>query len=86
VHACGLIKDYKKDLDVFQKLGLMPGATLPARRIFDLLYERITSTTEICGFGDGIMRSQEWTVCGGPEGNKGYEKARKIGVFADTDP
>ncbi|NOZ24322.1 MAG: hypothetical protein GXP25_24865, partial [Planctomycetes bacterium] len=37
VHACGLIRDYKKDLDVFQKLGLMPGATLTAREAFKLL-------------------------------------------------
>ncbi len=81
VHAGGLIRDYKKDLDVFQKLGLMPGARMKARRLFDLLFERIASTREICGYGDGIVRSNEWGVCGGPKGNSGYEKARETGVF-----
>jgi len=81
VHACGLIRDYKKDLDVFQKLGLMPGATMKARELFDLLYARVPSTRDICGYGDGIVRAQEWTICGGPDGNPGYAKARQIGIF-----
>jgi len=81
VHSGGLIRDYKKDLDVFQKLGLMPGATLPARELFDLLFERIESTTEICGYGDDLVISQEWTICGGPGGNSGYVATRKTGVF-----
>jgi len=81
VHAGGLIRDYKKDLDVFQKLGLMPGATLPAREVFDLLFERIQSTTEICGYGDDVVMSQEWTICGGPGGNPGYVATRRTGVF-----
>ncbi|MEW6354711.1 MAG: hypothetical protein AB1696_00155 [Planctomycetota bacterium] len=80
VHACGLIRDYKKDLDVFQKLGLMPGATLSAREVFGLLYERITSTREICGYGDGVVRSEEWRICGGPDGNAGYAKARDMWI------
>jgi hypothetical protein len=81
VHAGGLIRDYKKDLDVLQKLGLMPGAALPARELFDLLFERIASTREICGYGDGVVRSEEWRICGGPEGNPGYELTRQTGVF-----
>ena len=76
VHAGGLIRDYKKDLDVFQKLGLMPGATMKARELLDLLFERIPSTKDICGYGDGIVRSEEWRICGGAEGNEGYAKAR----------
>ena len=81
VHSCGLIRDYKKDLDVFQKLGLMPGATLKARDVFRLLFERIASTREICGFGDGVVRSPEWTICGGPEGSPGYAKAREMNIL-----
>jgi hypothetical protein len=76
VHAGGLIRDYKKDLDVFAKLGLLPGARLKAREALRLIYERIPSTTAICGYGTGAATSQEWTVCGGPEGNAGYAKAR----------
>ena len=81
VHDGGLIRDYKKDLDCFQKLGLMPGATMKARDVPALLFERIPSTTAVCGFGDGVVRSHEWRVCGGPEGNAGYALTRKTGVF-----
>ena len=81
VHSCGLIRDYKKDLDVFQKTGLMPGATLKAKDIFDLLFEKVTSTREICGYGDGIVRSEEWKICSSPEGNPGYANTRLTGIF-----
>lgn len=81
VHGGGLIRDYKKDLDVLQKLGLQPGATLPAREFLDLLFARIASTTEICGYGDGIVRSDEWYVCGGPDGCEGYALTRETGLF-----
>ena len=81
VHSCGLIRDYKKDLDVFQKLGLMPGATMKARELFALLFQRILSAREICGYGDGIVRSEEWKICGEPEGNPGYAATRQTGIF-----
>jgi len=81
VHAGGLIRDFKKDLDCFQVLGLMPGATLPARELMDLIFDRIGSTTEICGYGDGVATANEWRVCGGPGGNSGYAKTRHTGVF-----
>lgn len=82
VHACGLIRDYKKDLDCFQRMGLMPGATLPARELLDLLFERVESTTDICGCGTGVETATEWRVCGGPDGNAGYLATRRTGVFA----
>ena len=81
VHAGGLIRDYKKDLDVLQKLGLMPGATMKARELFDLLFERIGSTREICAYGDGVVTSEEWQVCNDPWGHSGYEATRRTGVF-----
>ncbi len=83
VHACGLIRDYKKDLDVFQRTGLMPGATLPAREMMDLLFERVASTRDICGYGDGVVTAEEWRICGGPEGNAGYARTRETGIFGD---
>ena len=83
VHSCGLIRDYKKDLDCFQKLGLMPGSTMKARELFSLLYERIPSTRDICAYGDGIVRSNEWAICGNPDGNPGYFTARETGIFKD---
>ena len=81
VHSCGLIRDYKKDLDVFQKLGLMPGATVKARALFTLLFQRIPSTREICGYGDGVVRSEEWKICSEPTGNPGYAATRQKGIF-----
>ena len=81
VHACGLIRDYKKDLDVFQKLGLMPGATMNARELLMLIYDRIPSTTDVCGYGTGEVTAYEWRVCGGPTGNQGYLKARETVKF-----
>lgn len=81
VHSGGLIRDYKKDLDCFQKLGVMPGATVPANELLDLLFERIPSTRDVCGYGDGVVTSEEWRICGGPEGNPEYEATIRSGVF-----
>jgi hypothetical protein len=81
VHGGGLIRDYKKDLDVLQRLGLQSGQVMPAREFLELLFARIKSTIEICGFGDGVTRSDEWYVCGGPEGCRGYEKTRQTGLL-----
>lgn len=76
------LRDQKKDLDVLQKLGLKFGDTLPARKLYDLLYERISSTREICGYGDGEERAPEWSICGEPEGRESYRNARaaKLGI------
>jgi len=81
VHGGGLIRDYKKDLDVFQKLGLMPGDTMKARELFDLLFERIPSTRDICGYGDGVVTAEEWPICGGPGGALWYELTRESGIL-----
>jgi len=71
------LRDEKKDLDVLYRLNLNYGDTLPARELFRRLYETIASTTEICGNDDGIERSPEWRICGGPNGNPGYLRARE---------
>ena len=57
------LRDQKKDLDVLQKLGLEYGDTLPAKRLFALLYDRISATRDVCGWGDGVERAPEWSVC-----------------------
>ena len=80
-HAGGLIRDYKKDLDVLQKLGLMPGSTMKAKELIALIFERIPSTTDICGYGTGVVTSEEWKVCSGPHGNQGYLKTRETGLI-----
>ena len=70
------LRDQKKDLDVLQKLGLKFGDTLPARKLYELLYQRIPSTRDICGYGDGQVRAPEWSICGDPDGNETYRNAR----------
>lgn len=84
VHGGGLIRDYKKDLDVFQKLGLMPGAVMSAKELFQLMFEKIPSTRDICGYGDGIVTSHEWGICGDPEGSESYRRTIEKGIFTDS--
>jgi len=72
------LRDEKKDLAVLQKTGLRYGDILSARTIYRRLFDRIHSTTEICGYGDGLERAPEWSVCGGKDGRTEYKKARAI--------
>jgi len=76
------LRDQKKDLDVLQKLGLKYGDTLPARKLYDLLFQRIASTRDICGYGDAEARSPEWSVCGSARNDAPYQKARaaRLGI------
>ena len=60
VHSGGLIRDYKKDLDCFQMLGMYPGDTLPADEMFALIFERVGSTRDVCGYGTGEVTAEEW--------------------------
>ena len=76
VHAGGLLRDYKKDLDLFQRLGMMPGDIVNARELLKLIYEKVGDTTEVCGYGTGEATSNEWSVCSGSTGNAGYREAR----------
>lgn len=74
------LRDQHKDLTVLQRLGLAYGDTLPGRELFRRLFAAIPSTTLVCGYGNGVVRGHEWTVCGGPEGCVGYVKARQSGM------
>ena len=76
VAGCGL-RDEKKDLDVLQKLGLAYGATMKARELYSLLFEKIHTGIEICGWSNGDTTSPEWTICSGV-GEKAYEKGREM--------
>ena len=76
------LKDQKKDLDVLQRLGLKYGDTIPAGKLYDLLFERIERAEEICGYIDGIVRAPEWKICNSI-GN--YAKGRKEGLGIPRD-
>ena len=74
------LRDEKKDLDTLRRLGLRYGDAMPARELLQRLYRAIRSTTEICGHGDGLERSGEWRVCGGPAGNESFVRGRLQGL------
>ena len=68
------LRDQKKDLDVLQKLGLKYGDTLPARKLYQLIFQRIPSTRDICIYGDGEARRSGASAAA--QGNPSYQKAR----------
>lgn len=51
------------DLMTFRKLGLRPGATLPARQMYQRLFNRIRTAKEICGWGNMKNVTAEWKYC-----------------------
>ncbi len=63
----------RKHLVILQKLGLNYDDVLPAAKLLRLTYEKIPSTLEVCGYGDGICTAAEWSICGNPEGNPDYK-------------
>ncbi len=74
------LRDDKKDLDTLRRLGLKYGDIVPACELLQKLFVAVRSTTEICGYGDGVERSREWRVCGGPRGKESFGLARQVGL------
>ena len=74
------LRDELKDLEVLQRLGMQYDDTMPARKLLGLLYERVPSAKDVCGYGDGVVRSREWSICGGEAVNERYEKGRAAGL------
>lgn len=73
------LRDEKKDLDVLQRLGLKYGDTLPARKLYELVFARIPSTRAICAYGDGKVGAPEWSICGDDK-DQAYQKARAVNL------
>jgi len=61
-------------------LGLKYGDVLPARRLYELVFERIPSTKLVCSWIDGEVRGTEWSICSGAEGSERYLKAREANL------
>lgn len=57
----GSLRDRKKDLDVFSKLSMLPGDTLPAKDILYRIYKNIQNVDGICLFEE--RRGYEWRNC-----------------------
>jgi len=62
----GKIYNKKRDLDILQRMGMIPGTTMPARFILIKLLEMVKTSSGICGYG--------------MKGLPAYEKARKEGM------
>ncbi|MBM3241300.1 hypothetical protein FJZ31_33880 [Candidatus Poribacteria bacterium] len=73
----------KRDLEILLRLNLPPGATLPARILFNLLLDRITTVFGICGYDTVI--SDVWKGCSKAKSGC-YEKAQKHGINAIISP
>lgn len=80
-HLCyhAHIKSALRDLMLLEKLGLKPGATLPARELYRLIYERIESFKDICGWRDGSNTAPWWAPCG--TGREILDEARAKGLI-----
>jgi hypothetical protein len=79
VLGSGGLSNEKRDLDMLQKLGLHFGSSLPAKQLFQLIFERIPTTQDICG-RENQMPSVWWDPCGESnrtKGNPSYDKGRK---------
>lgn len=74
------LRDELKDLEVLQLLGLDYGDVRSATELYTRLFEKVHATIQVCGYGDGIERCPEFSVCQSAGDNTGYAKARTEGL------
>jgi hypothetical protein len=81
-HLCyhAHIKNSLRDLMILERLGLPPGATLPAGDLYALIYAKIEAQKTICGWGDGANTAPCWAPCG--YDTPAYAEARAGGLLA----
>jgi hypothetical protein len=73
----------RRDMDILLRLNLIPGATVPARILFNRLLDRITTVSGICDYD--TVTSDAWKGC--PKAKSGrYEKAREKGINTIIPP
>ena len=78
VKGSGGLTNQLRDLRTLQRLGLTYGATMKARDLYKLIFERIPSTLDVCRF-DSPTPSVWWDPCGAMTTNKPeYEKGREM--------
>lgn len=78
------IKDQLRDLNILERLGLKPGATLSARELYGRVYARIGSLRDICAWGDELATAPFWSPCGGWRSDS-LERARRDGLIAKAE-
>ena len=79
----GRLFNEKRDLDIIQRLGMVPGATRPAREIFFRVFKEIPTCAGICGYDHAA--SEVWRGCNlAHSGN--YERGHAEGLDAIIAP
>jgi len=79
----GTLFNAKRDLDVIQKLGLVPGDARPAIDLFERLLKNVPTCLGICGYE--TITGDTWQGC--PRATSGnYEKGHKLGINAIIPP
>ncbi len=79
----GELFNAKRDLDVLQKLGLVPGDARPAIDTFERVFRNIDTAEGICGYKS--VTSHAWQGCAqSASGN--YEKGHALGIQAVLAP
>ncbi|MFH1568650.1 MAG: hypothetical protein ABIL09_11690 [Gemmatimonadota bacterium] len=75
----GELFNEKRDLDILQRLGLVPGDARPARELLHRLLEAIPSSRGICGYGESA--GGPWRGCA-RAGSGEYERGLALGLGA----
>ena len=73
----GALYNRKRDIDIIQRMGLVPGATGPARDLFARLFSNIPSATGILRYDS--VTSPAWKGCS-EEICSGYDRAVQAGI------
>jgi len=71
---CGL-----RDLMLLERIGVAPGATLPAGKLYELIYKRIETLKDVCGWQDGLDSAPYWAPCAYHQTS--LQEARKKGLI-----
>lgn len=79
----GNLFNEKRDLDILQRLGLVPGDTRPAIDMFERLLKNVPTAVGICGYQ--TTTSEAWRGCERAAGGD-YEKGRVMGMSAVIPP
>jgi len=79
-------KNVLRDLRMLEILGLPPGATLPARELYRLIFARIEKLQDVCGWGDGSNYAPFWAPCGAWQGTTLADARAEGFLQADTPP
>ena len=77
------VKNSLRDLMILERLGLSPGATLPASELYRRAYARIGSLKEVCGWRDGSETAPYWAPC--DHGTPYFDNARREGFLAGEE-